>query len=519
MNDAEQIAAAMAAADRNAGPQAACDNAYRGGGLTRLTRDWLPAHRSGDGAIHETWDLLTSRVRDQARNEPSIVAARRVLVNHVVGAGLQTNAAVTVPDESGVPELLEKFNQRADALFDEWAETETDSEGKLSFGAMQRLALGDAADAGEVLLLEQADADPNRLLPLCYQLVEAEQLDLTKDQPAAPGVNEIRRGVELDTRGRAVAYHLYGIHPQDPFGNFDGTSVRVPADRVIHYFEPARPSQTRGVTWWAPMMLPAKDRDWLIGNVLTAAAVQAIFTAVIKTKTPGAGGLGFGELGETSSTDAGGNSIFKLGKGTVAEILPDEEIESVQSSQPAQQLPQFYKDVLLNEHSMASGISSLRLNRDYSRTNFSSARAAHNDDHRTFAPLSNSFGCRVVKRIRRRWTEMAAAMGLFEELLRPREFRANPRRWLAAELILPGRLLTDPVKEWVGAVMAVAAGMSTLKDEIASTSGRDWRAVLRQRAREIQLAERLGVPIDLSNSRDLANTMAAADEPVAGEAA
>jgi len=474
----------------------ASENAYKGGARTRMTKDWLPPHRSGDGAIHGDWDLMTSRIRDQIRNEPAIIAAGRVLADHCIGQGLRASAAVTLP--TGEAEALDlEFNTLADDLFDEWAMREVASDGSYTFAEMQRLALLETANVGETLWLECIDKDRNRSLPLCYQLLEAEQIDLTKDRLARNGENEIRRGVELDNAGRAVAFYLYGAHPADPFGTFDNQSQRIPAARVLHYFNRTRPGETRGVSWWRAAMLPARDRDWLIGNVLSAAAIQAIFTLVLKSAHPSGSGLGLVESGDSSTTDDAGNNLFKLGKGIINEIGADDDVQGVNPTQPGPNLPPFY-DVIHTEHSMATGISALRNTRDYSRTNYSSARAAHNDDFRTFAPISRSFGQRVVVPIRERFTAMAASLGRFNGTLRPEVFRTNPRRWLRTKLILPGRLQLDEMKEDAAAIRRIAAGLSTWTRELEKRGEGSFEDLIRERKREVEMIEASGLTFDLS---------------------
>ncbi len=470
-------------------------NAYVAGRVDRLSNDWVPRHRSADAAIAEGWDLLTARVRDLVRNEPALQAARRALVDQVVGTGLSTTAAVILGKNEQGLELDDEFNEEVDELFDHWADYEADAEGRLSWGDMQRMIVGETCEVGEILVLRCLDSDPNRFLPLCYQLLESEQLDATVDRPSLRGENAIVRGVELDSRRRPVAYYLYGVHPYDTHGTFTSHSERVPAERLIHHFVPFRPSQSRGVSWFTACIRTARDKDNLFGNVLTAAAVQSIFTVVHKAAYPDSG-IGMTDAG--ADVDDNGNPLTRLGRGTIATIGPQDSIDTIQPTHPAANLSPFV-DLILQELSMAAGASYLRLTRNYSKTNYSSARAAHNDDDKSFRPISNHLGKRVVMPVRREWTAQAAALGRLRSVS-PRLFAQQRQRWLRAELITPGRGYIEPVVEIEGALKRIAGGISTHKDEIAQFSGKSFRRVFRQLKLEKDYANELELEFVLTNT-------------------
>jgi len=101
--------------------------AYKGGQMTRLWKDWVPWHRSGDAAIAENWSLLTSRIRDLCRNDGTLKNIKRVFAKHVVGPGILSFSDVMDGEESD-----DAFNFESDDFFEYWAEHEADVEGKRS---------------------------------------------------------------------------------------------------------------------------------------------------------------------------------------------------------------------------------------------------------------------------------------------------------------------------------------------------------------------------------------------------
>jgi len=459
---------------------------YRGGEINRLNNNWVPQHYDADAAIGEDRDTWLARVRDLGRNDPSIVALNGAVVDNVVGTGIATSAAAMVNGE-----LEEDFNQEADELFDEWAEsTEPDARGKSTWADMQREAFGDTVETGESLLLACALPEPDRIVPLCFQVLEAEQIDSFQDRPASGSQNEIRQGVEIDSFGRPVAYYLFGAHPNDPHAT-TSESARVPASRVIHYTLPGRPAATRGVSLYRSIMQSARDLDNYLGAELTSATIGSLFSLIHKTKKPG---VGLGLYPDDDQTDpATDNPLARLGKGIVCQISSDDEIDQVDPKRPSASSEVFVK-LMLMLTGMGGRVSRYRLTRDYSGTTYVAARAAHLDDRAAFRPMQHRFGGRVVSPIRRAFMAQAAALGRLTHLSAT-QYRAQRRRWNRHLCRPTGWEQIDPEKETDAALARIAAGLSTLEEECAAR-GKNWRQVILQRKREREFAERHGVPLN-----------------------
>jgi capsid protein len=78
--------------------------------------------------------------------------------------------------------------------------------------------------------------------------------------------NEIRLGVEVDGWGRPVAYYVNPYHPSDQGGSL--ARERIPAEFITHLYDPARVNQTRGVTWFHPVMLAMRILEGYIGPMV-----------------------------------------------------------------------------------------------------------------------------------------------------------------------------------------------------------------------------------------------------------
>ena len=471
--------------------------AYKGARVDRLTKHWQPDHRSGDAAIAESWPMLTARTRDQYCNTPTIKRAAGVLTDLIVGGGVQTFASIGDLAMSAASIDLD-YALESDQMFEDWADDEADVEGHMSWGDMQRTALQDMILAGDALMLECIDDSPERIAPLCYQLLERDQLDASMDRPAAGESNRIVNGVELDAVGRPVAYWIYDAHPHDGHTAFSGSSfrsTRVPAERVIHAFVRFRPSQHVGISWLHALVQATRDLDWYLGNELTTAAIGALFTAMHTTENPG-GALGLTD--DEDDEDLQGNELVKLGSGLIYEGGTGDKLEIAESKRPNRDAAPFI-GVIRHEQAMGAGISYLRLTGDYKGSSYTAARAAHLDDDLHIKPLQRFFGHRIAVPVRRRFNRMAAGLGRFATVT-PREFMRDLRRRQRFTVLGPGREQLDPERETDAAVAKIRTGMSTLEIENGRRQ-QHWVKILKQRALEDRVAGQVGVVLDFSKQQ------------------
>lgn len=488
---------------RFAAPQSASE-AYRWARIDRRTEHFQPAGRSGDAAIWESHELMNRRVRDQIINNAQAKRIVEALTDLAIGTGIQTFSSPFDPWMDLTNIDLEQFDEglrfalESDDLFEEWFHepSQFSACGKLSGPDMQRLAFSECATVGDALLLRCQRNEPGRIVPLCYQILEREQLDTTVDRPASPGYNRIVNGVEVDAAGREVAFHLFDAHPHDDFSPFANLakSRRIPASRVIHLYLFRRPSQTVGATWLDAIGQASFDRDKFIGSEIQSAAKAALLALVAKREHPHLGTLGL-ETGE-DGTDEYGNEEVRLGSSPIAvEIGTDESVEMVESTRPTSTAGNFI-DILDHDISGGGGISYYTLTGRFEKSNYTGFRGAMLVEDGHIRPLQNWFSSRVVLPTRKQFNAAAAASGLYRGVTAA-EFRRDERRYQRFDAIGSGRQLLDPAAETDAAAARLRSGLTTLKLECARL-GLHWIKVLRQLAVEKRISEALGVILDFS---------------------
>jgi lambda family phage portal protein len=468
---------------------------------------------------------MNRRVRDLVRNTAQGKRVRMAFQDLIVGTGFQTFAWPFAPQEMfQLATELEKleggeigprlqFALEADDLYEEWSSdpAQFDIEGRLSRMEMERMAVGEAVTTGNALIIRFFN--PNyKIVPLCYQILEREQLDESMDRDGSATQNKILNGIEFDRNNKAVAYHILIDHPDDYFGfsgsPFVGTGgitaagvgtrrERIPADRVIDLALWDRPSSSVGASWYDSTGQTTWDRDNYMGSEIRSAAVDAAFAFVAKL----ANGEKFGAWGFDDGepdNDEHDNRSFKVGQSPVAATIGTEEsLEMVRSTRPNKDAPAFLQ-LLDRDQAGGLGLSYYTLTGDYVSTNFTSTRAAKMDEDLHLGPLKSWFGTHVALRMRREFNAIAAASGAYQSL-RPAEFKANQRTYQRFDAIGNGRDLLDPFNEGEARTARLRTGMSTFKEECAKR-GQHWIKVLMQIAIEKKVRAMFGVDIDLTKS-------------------
>lgn len=506
-----EIAAPIGAQKRaTAATVRAISKPYAGADITRFNADFQPPHRSGDAAVRMSWDLLVRRCRWLADNTPLISRLVSLLVQHTVGEGLSVYSAavdhVPIQDlQAGT--LLDHpyfaFGDESDSRFERWAEEGADVERQRSLWEMESTSARDLFASGNSLWLTvvKRPKAPG-ISPICYQIVEAEQLDRSQDRPATQSRNLISNGIEYAPDGEPLAYWLYDAHPYDDSAGLGVStrSRRIPAARVSHLYLATRPSQHFGVPLGQIAMQTAKDSDWLVGQELTAAALAAGLTLLIKETDEG-GDLSFDTEnfgGWSNGEEYGLQHVQDVGlaAGTAARVGPGESVEVVESKRPNRDVEPFVK-YLTNLTSMAGNVSYHRFTGDPTGASFATLRAMINDDRQMALPVINYLGRKTSRWVRGAHDRFAVARGWYQSVTAG-EYLQRLEVYEDCDVLGPPLRHLNPTDDVTSARMRIACGLSTLRIE-CGLLGLSYRRVLRQLAVERDLAAALKLALDFSN--------------------
>ena len=456
----------------------------------RRTGSWHTSNQSADLSLLSNADLIRSRVRDLVRNNAYAAGILRTIVRNVVGNGIKPQAMVSIGSTRRRDTPDDKFNKAAELLWNRW-QKRADITGRMSFYEIQRLALREVHEAGEILIHFVRSEDRSRPLPLALELIEADRLAgdavFPRNRNTETG-NEIRRGVEINAAGEPVAYWLYPVHPND-LNTLATRPVRMDASEFIHLFKSDRVGQTRGISTFAPIVRWLKDLHFYLENELQSSAVASCFSVAIKTVDGGAGG-GLVDTNDDDSTDTDGNQFEYIQPGMVARLLPGEDIEVIN---PIRQnsSSEAWINLMIRSMAVGVGLSFERLSRDYSKTNFSSNRASDLEDRREFRPEQDWLITHLCEPVWNRFITSAVLEGA-DGFPGEGAFLGDFDKWTTSSWQPPGWEWVDPQKEAKASEIALGSNLTTLKDELGKR-GKDLRETLEQKAREKTMMDELGL--------------------------
>jgi len=473
------------------------DTAHRAASLTaRELASWQPQTGSADSDLVDELGTLVSRSRDLARNHGVASGAIQTITDNVVGTGLRLAAT---PDYRALgfdKTWADEWTRKTEALWRSWAETtDCDAAKSLNFHGLTTQVFRAGLLNGEALALPLWLPDRGGVFATTLQLIESDRLDTP---PGKLNDKRLRGGVEVDRYGAPLAYWISKQHPGDMHWGVDRLNLtfeRIPAQtrfgrrRVIHVHDKERTGQSRGKPLLASVMPLFKMLDHYEHSELQAAVVNAMIAAFVETP-----------LDSESISEMFGGSVedyiaarsdwkVRLQGGAIIPVFPGDKVSAFTPSRPNSGYGQFVENVL-RHIGTGLNIPFELLMKDFSKTNYSSARAALMEAWRYFMGRRQWLATYWARPVYELWLEEAINKGLIEAP----NFYENKALWTRCKWIGPGRGWIDPVKEVKASQLRLEIGLSTLEDECA-TQGLDWEEVLEQRAREQSKMRELGLSI------------------------
>lgn len=462
-------------------PKPARRRGFQGAMYNRLVSDWITSSTSMDADIRKDLKRLRDRSRDLVRNNDYARSAQRAITNNVVGQGVSMQASVKMRRGNRMDDTA---NGAIEVAWAKWKRKQhCHTAGILSFHDIERQLLDAMPESGEIFVRKVRQAFGGGRVPLALEIIEADRLDVDKNEMAEKTGNEIRMGVERDKWGRPVAYHFKAEHPGDyPFGAgvVANQTVRVPADDVIHLFRQERPGQTRGVPWIASAIMKMHHLQGYTEAEVIAARAEACRMGFITS--PEDDSLADGQQDNLD--------VANFEPGLIHRLLPGETFQDSKPNRPGGQYEPFVRAMLL---SLAAGlgVSYATLSRDYSQANYSSGRLSLLDDRDNWRVLQSWLIENFHRPVFEEWLDLAVLSGE----LQLNGYEANPEPFRAVRWIPRGWQWIDPAKEMAAYKDAVRCGFTTVTDVIAQQGG-DIEDVMQTRQRELEMADGMGLVFD-----------------------
>lgn len=457
----------------------------------RQTKEWNAASGSADSVTLTDLPILRERSRDLLRNAPLATGAVNTMVTNVIGTGLRPQSHIDraiLKPYLKTDEAMEKWEADAERIFTMWANShDCDITRSQTFTELQNLILRSALASGDVFVLRKYKERPGNILATTLQVIEADRVS-----SLANSADNIISGIEIDSDGAPVAYHILNAHPGDV--DCDMTSVRVPAfdadghRQVLHIFKRDRPGLTRGIPYLAPVIESLKQLDRYTEAEIMAAVISSMFTIFVKSESDE--GLQPMPPLDGSEQTAQKNGDYRLSPGAILDLQPNEGIEIANPNRPNQAFDGFVQ-AILRQIGVALEIPFEILIKHFTAS-YSAAQAALVEAWKTFS-------------MRRKWIagqfcqpvyEMVITEAIARGLLEAPGFFSDPfirAAYLNVEWIGAPRGQIDQLKEIRAADYRVRLGISTLEEETAQITGGNWETKHVQRAREHKLRTEAGL--------------------------
>lgn len=282
------------------------------------------APSSGPNRALTGLQTIRNRNRDSVRNDWSGASGIQKWVTNLIGIGITPR----------FKRVMSKF--RKQTIIDLWTDfvRECDADNVLNFYGLQALAARAWLESGEVFIRRRNRFESDGLtIPMQLQVIEADFVPLfdADSYNGLPANHKIRSGIELDKRGRRVAYWVYKEHPGDNAGKSIGQNdlVRVLASEMIHMYEPPRPGALRGVPVLTPVLARLRNIENYDDATLTRQQLANLIVAFITRKAPEITGDEDidGLTGLPVDADGEGRPLVGLQPGLVQELDDGQSVE------------------------------------------------------------------------------------------------------------------------------------------------------------------------------------------------
>lgn len=495
----------------------------------RSLATWAPPIQSADADILPDKGVMDSRVLDIARNDAFAMSGVQLHRDNIVGSLFMLNAKPRIIALGMDDTWATEFQEEVEAKFGLWAESFNnwpDQARKNTLTSMIRLAIGVYLTGGEVLATAEWSRDRDRPYRTAIQMVALDRL--SNPMNMAYDMEKTRGGVHMNAAGAPIGYY---IRRASKGGAWDwGRSAQWSYIRarngfgrpqVIHVMEQERPAQTRGVSQLTAglkeMRITKRFRDITLQN----AVVNASFAAAIESELPTGQvfeALGGGDVGTSvvnyaqqflGAVAAYSNNArnMQIDGVKIPHLMPGTKLNMLPMGKPGGVGTEFEQS-LLRYISANLGVSYEQLSKDYSETNYSSARAGMLETWKFMQGRKKMVADRFATMVYRLWFEEAVNAGHIEAMNArsvPNIYDGlNMEAFCQCDWIGAGRGQIDELKETQAAILRIKNRLSTYEEEIGRM-GKDWRPVFAQIAREQGLLEELEIGPEEANAINAAS--------------
>lgn len=454
-------------------------NSYEGAGHGRRAQGWDAPEAALNAVAIPALPTLRRRSRAAVRNDPYAFSAIDRRVSSLIGSGITPRARL---DDA-------TLRSRINLLWEDWTD-ESDADELTDFYGQQAVIARMVEESGECFVrLRQRRPEDGMVVPLQLQVLAPEFVPLDRNFTTRKG-NAVRAGIEFDQRGKRVAYWMYKSHPGDyrAAGSTYNELHRIPADQVLHIFEPLEGGQLRGVPRLAPVLLRLKSLDSYDDAVLFRQEVSNLFAGFI-TKPREDGPPQLDPLtGKPVVPDHDGVPLAAMEPGTLQVLLEGEDIEFSDPPDAGNTYVDFMRQQLL---AVAAGVGLPveLLTGDMGDISDRVLRVLLNEFRRRIEQLQFSvYVFQLCRPVRAAWLDAAWLSGAISLP----DYAAKRRDYLRTRWVPQGWSYIHPVQDVQGKLLEIGGGLASRSEHVLRT-GYDAEQIDQENADDNKRAKKLGL--------------------------
>lgn len=460
---------------------------YKGAQSNRLNSSWSVSSGSADYDLLPDLPVLRERSRELLRNDPHAASLVNTMVDNIVGTGIRPQAQIDAEALGLSEEEAAKLAKACEKAFSKWMQY-ADVGRRMNFYDIQSQAMRSIIVNGESLILPVRVERKFSPYDLAIEVIEPDRIEAPGEMDQVNGRFKRLSGIELGKNGYPHAVWVKVSHPGD--GIFERSSdnryrkiLFTNADgdlQVLHLMNQNRPGQTRGEPMMASAMQAFKDLSSYTEAVITKERVAACHTLFISKQDAYSSAL------NRSDEILNKQRIEEISPGQINYLQPGEEVSF--GNPPANNSATYDAFVTRNLRTIGAslGLPYELISKDFSQTNYSSARAALLESRRVFGKWQQYLINHLCSPI----YEMVIEEAWLRGEIPIKDFDSNRYELTRSRWIPPSYGWIDPLKEIKAAQLAIETGLSSLSIE-AAAQGRDWESIVEQRAREEALRQEL----------------------------
>ncbi len=435
---------------------------------------WRGPQISSRAAAGHERSVMQRRADDLVANDWAAGSALNAVSFNAVGTGLVPRSAI--PSELlGIDkDEAARVGREMEWAWSRWL-AEADVSGVCHFHDLQLLGLRSMLGQGEMLHLAVMRSEHERracgsLFSLAVQAVRPQRLQTPADLAVDPFV---RDGIRFSPEGRPEAYYVANPKPSalDVFTTTESLTSAdfscIPTRRahrrlVFHLFRHETEEQIRGISVFASGIALFRNLSDALNYELFAQVMAATFPVFVATES--------GQLPLNRQDDEEGEPFHELKPGRFYYGNLNQKPYPLESKRPSANFTAFV-EIILRAMAASQGIPYESLAKDYSKTNYSSMRAALNEAWKVYGYYRQWFARAYCQPFWEMLVEEAWLRGLVHLPQDGPDFYEARDLWCNASWVGPARGFVDPVKEVQAVIMALENRLMTYSEAWAERGG------------------------------------------------